>query len=417
MLGFLVGRRLVRLQAPDLVIDSASLGNLSALAACEAGGGPVLWLAGDEAIRFGSTADEAAQALKRNAILILRPDWESSAGAGGFALSEVVPLRALIPNVALAVDKKGHEEEVDIEGLDLDDEVLWVTGSHSSKRKKPKGGDDAAARLAVIATDPNRALLARIPISGGRPVAAALDANDPERMLTAAVLPLTGAEAEASNALTDALRDDPHLGPFVRPLTGAAGEPLGLLPGKDNGFDIEGIAVRRGRVYLGLRGPVLRGWAMILVIRPEDDGNGQLHLIPEAGGKRVVKLFVHLHGMGVRDLAFDGDDLLILAGPTMDVDGTQAVWRLTRPEDLTPDSLSEAAEPGSAGAGRLSRLFDIPTDGSGDRAEGLCRFDQGGERVVLITYDQTGPLRHLPGDAGMPRPEAVYLDLFRLPPQ
>ena len=38
------------------------------------------------------------------------------------------------------------------------------------------------------------------------------------------------------------------------------------LPGKDNGLDVEGIAVAGPRVYLGLRGPVLRGWATIVEI-------------------------------------------------------------------------------------------------------------------------------------------------------
>ena len=58
-----------------------------------------------------------------------------------------------------------------------------------------------------------------------------------------------------NDALTRALRDDPHLGPFLS------------IPSKDNGFDIEGLAAApNGRLFLGLRGPVLDGWACILEI-------------------------------------------------------------------------------------------------------------------------------------------------------
>ncbi len=56
--------------------------------------------------------------------------------------------------------------------------------------------------------------------------------------------------------LRDLLEDDEHLAPFL------------AIPGKDNGLDVEGIAVRGDRVLLGLRGPVLRGWALVLELRP-----------------------------------------------------------------------------------------------------------------------------------------------------
>ncbi len=414
MKGFMIGRRPVRLRGPKLVIDAGSLGNLSALAATESEDGPILWLAGDEAIRFAATAEQAARAKKRNALLLLRPDTVTDAAA--FELSEVIPLRTLLPNVSFAEDEKGHEDEVDIEGLYFDGDMLWLTGSHSSKRKKPKPGDADAERLAKTSTDGNRFLVARTPIAGGRPVAGMPAPGHAEQPLTAAALPLAAAGDAPGNAIIRALADDAHLAPFVRPLTRAEGDGSGPLPGKDNGFDIEGIAVRAGRVYLGLRGPVLRGWAMILAIRPEGDGAGGLRLAAHSAGRQVIKHFVYLGGMGVRDLAFDGDDLLILAGPTMEVDGTQAVWRLVRPHELAPDSLTGSSGDDSWDEGRLIRLFDLPMDEGGDRAEGLCRFDQAGERAVLVAYDRTSPRRHLPDADGKPVPEWVYLDLFRLTP-
>ena len=46
------------------------------------------------------------------------------------------------------------------------------------------------------------------------------------------------------------------------------------LPSKDNGLDIEGLAVLGNRVYLGLRGPVLRGRAIILELELEESEPG-----------------------------------------------------------------------------------------------------------------------------------------------
>jgi len=57
--------------------------------------------------------------------------------------------------------------EADIEGLAFDGHYLWLVGSHSLKRNKPKqkdGPDDGMKRLAKVSRDGNRYLLARIPL-------------------------------------------------------------------------------------------------------------------------------------------------------------------------------------------------------------------------------------------------------------
>jgi hypothetical protein len=62
------------------------------------------------------------------------------------------------------------EEEADVEGMDIDDEWLWLVGSHSVKRKNPKTGDSAAQvaeKLQKTSRDGNRHLLARIPLEDG----------------------------------------------------------------------------------------------------------------------------------------------------------------------------------------------------------------------------------------------------------
>ncbi len=46
------------------------------------------------------------------------------------------------------------------------------------------------------------------------------------------------------------------------------GAVTSAVPGKDNGLDIEGLAVSEDRIFIGLRGPVLRGWTVILAMPP-----------------------------------------------------------------------------------------------------------------------------------------------------
>ncbi|MCD2187568.1 DUF3616 domain-containing protein [Actinomycetospora soli] len=195
------------------------------------------------------------------------------------------------------VDLPGSaDDEVDVEGIDVTDEYVWVTGSHSAKRKKVKAGtppEKVGKRLRKISAEEPRRLLARLPRGAdGFPTAGGVR------------LPTDG------RGLFAALEDDDHLGPFLG------------IPGKDNGFDVEGLAaIGADRVLLGLRGPVLRGWAVVLELTL-GEGDGGLALLG------VRKHFLDLRGLGVRDLVRDGDDLLVLAGPTMVLSRPARVLRI-----------------------------------------------------------------------------------------
>ncbi len=266
------------------------------------------------------------------------------------------------------------DEEADLEGMAVADGYLWVVGSHGLKRKniKPdKSHADNAKRLSKVALDGNRRLLACLPIepdANGEPclVRKAADGRRARRLK---------GDAE-SNLLTRALADDPHFGPYM------------AIPGKDNGFDVEGLAVDGRRLLIGLRGPVLRGWSALLELAVEarDD---QLRLAPlDDSGTLIRKHFLQLDGLGVRDLHFAGDDLYILAGPTMVLNGDIRVfkWPAARPllaANREPVRFEEA----------LTESVSLPHGRGTNRAEAICELPQElsrGKASWLVLYDAPG---------------------------
>ena len=90
-------------------------------------------------------------------------------------------------------------------------------------------------------------------------------------------------------------------------------------------------------VFAQLRGsdpvhwsPVLRGWAMLIELKVVEPVDGRLDLAELDGWRRYRKHFLDLGGLGIRELLPDPaapDDLLILAGPTMDLDGPVHLFR------------------------------------------------------------------------------------------
>ncbi len=293
------------------------------------------------------------------------------------------------------IDLPDAKEEVDIEGLAYDGGYLWLVGSHSVRRKDddPDAGrvKKRINRLRRTSRRGNRYLLARIPIVADADngasfalAARATDPNDRGRALRAARL----RGGRRRNALTDALRDDDHLAPYLE------------IPGKENGFDIEGLAVVGDRVFLGLRGPVLRGWAVVLAISVEDDPDDdtRLRLRPIGPKQRLYeKHFLDLCGLGVRELCADGEDLLILAGPTMELDGRASVFRWPNVAAVRGDSLTERDV--------LETVVDLPY-GVGEKAgvehpEGLALLGDGdrGKQLVVV-YDAPGKHRRR-GRAGV----------------
>ncbi|MGC1954983.1 MAG: DUF3616 domain-containing protein [Gammaproteobacteria bacterium] len=358
--AFLLSRVLLQFSESAEESHQDIIGDLSAVALTPDGS---LWLASDECLGVERLSPIAAAAYGRHR---------------RFPLQEYVDLFNL-------------DDEIDIEGLDSSDNYLWFTGSHSTKRKKAKGKADASdiERIETIKTDANRYLLGRVPVVNGE-----LYRSYPSQDSAAPLVAATLEKTNTGNVLTEALRDDPHLGPFIKL----------HLPSKDNGLDIEGLAASHDRLFLGLRGPVLRGAASILELEVQQSDSGVLTLRPIGPeGQLYRKHFLELTGLGVRDLCLQGEDLIILAGPTMQLEGIIRAFRLRGALSLSHESFSQL------GDGTLELLFDLPLLPGFDHGEGISLCPMlGVDDAVLVVYDDPAPQRfHGTG--------AVYADVFRLP--
>jgi hypothetical protein len=265
----------------------------------------------------------------------------------------------------------GADGEMDIEGLCVEGGFLWIAGSHSLRRCKPKrqesDADDALARMEEIEREPNRYFLGRIPLVQEESGLLAPARSDGERH--AAWLKF----GKRRSALARWVADDPHLGPFLE------------IPSKENGFDVEGLAVRGSQVWLGLRGPVLRGHAVILRLDFKEQGTDRLKARRIDGRRRYRKYLVDTRGLGVRDMRFDGDDLLLLVGPTMSLEGPAFLLRWC---GAVRDDASGVVDPG-----RIETVAELPYQLHVDHPEGIDLWPEGGPGALLVIYDAPAPER------------------------
>jgi Protein of unknown function (DUF3616) len=276
--------------------------------------------------------------------------------------------------------------EADLEGISYCEGYLWVVGSHSALRDGAKGrtASDAIAALAKVRRSGNRFLLARIPVerSGAGPVLMRRSRTEDGRLLNAARLP----GGRKNDALTRALRDDPHLGPFLS------------IPSKDNGFDIEGLAAAPGgRLFLGLRGPVLDGWACVLEVNVATHLRRNHELVLRKIARHSTstrtdalyrKHFLDLEGAGIRDLCLAGRDLLVLTGPPMRGKGTAQVrqWH---------DALASKGER-MLNEEQLPTLLELPYREKKDHAEGIAVIGRKEHRIwLMVIYDSAGKGRRV----------------------
>jgi Protein of unknown function (DUF3616) len=292
------------------------LGNLSGAAAS----GEFLWTVSDE----GRTLE----CLKR--------DGE------GFSLKEQFQLDKVFGSVIPGADDS-EPHELDLESIDIADGRLWLCGSHCRVRKKPL--DDGMAlrpHSAVRRPRTSRYLFGSITLK-------------PDGALGGAqALPFTGPES-----LRGQLAGNEFLKPFLE------------LPSKENGFDIEGLAVIGKTAFIGLRGPLIDSFAVVVALTL---GGG-----PAIKGS--VTHFLDLGGLAVRELARDGDDLLVIAGPVSDA---MSPFRLVRWTPGQPETVQ-----------KVIPLFDwLP---GAEKPEGMTLLNRSGQRGLIVLYDKPDKTARISG--------------------
>jgi hypothetical protein len=150
------------------------------------------------------------------------------------------------------------------------------------------------------------------------------------------------------------------------------------------------VAVAGARMFLGLRGPVLRGWAVLLEIAVEPAVDPRFLQLKEVRpGIWYHTHFLHLDGLGVRDLCCLHADLLIVAGPTMALDGPVRMYRWK--DALTTTDAQVVSHP--------DLVREVPCGTAGDHAEGftLLTKEDAEPAKVLVVYDS--PAKHRLQDA------------------
>lgn len=316
-------------------------------------------------VRVGDTVFLAGD--ENAAIERLTPDGNDWGNHRRFPLAELV-------------DLDSPEEEADLEGLAIDDEWLWVLGSHARTRPKIKKSHQDridTSELADLKNTRPRCVLARIPLI--EQDGAWLPAREDGGRRAASLK-----QTRRGNALAAMLRRDELVRPFTR------------IPAKEGGVDLEGIAVCGDRVAFGMRGPVIGGHALLIEARTRTTAKGNLKLAGEP-----VKRLLAMEGLGIRDLKRCGDHLLILAGPTTGLSGPCALylwrgWTGDPPQD-----------PRRVRLHRPERLFDLPFGRGFDHPEGLALWD--GHRLLVVN---DSPAKTRLTDKG----RALAADLYALPP-
>jgi hypothetical protein len=255
--------------------------------------------------------------------------------------------------------------ELDGEGVAFYKDAFYVIGSHGHPRKHTEDCKDQTPSEENTAKISAASQIVRIRLNDE--VGKRLSMHD--------VL-----EVKATPKLRQIMIDNEMLRPFVDKC---------IEPKDGNGVTIEGIAVMDDRLYVGFRGPSLRGGAPILSVP-------LAMLFGDHTGEADLAVVSLEEGRGIRDLAPYKDGLLVLAGPRGSEQGKYDVhWWDRRHNGLEPV--------------RMKPLGDITKQAGADKPdkerkpEGLLPLDQpGGQLRLLILSDGA--------DAEEGAPRAVLVD-------
>lgn len=245
---------------------------------------------------------------------------------------------------------KNDDKEFDLEGITRhgDGRAYYVVGSHGLVRKSIFRDKDDGSTLKKIRER--------------------FEDESPERQESREHL--IRLEIDDSGQLVAGSRKDASLRDVID--NQVVLKRFGPIASKENGVDIEGIASDGERLYLGLRGPVLRfGFAIVLVLRPEPVRDVELR-------------YLQMDGRGIRDIARVKGGFLVIAGPVGDSSVPCQLYHWDGGDGLP--GKRTAADPPS---GRVTLLGTIPSS-PGAEPEGLVVLKDNGadpRYEVLVVYD------------------------------
>ena len=189
---------------------------------------------------------------------------------------------------------RGINGELDAEAAATDGYFFYVSGSHSAKRSDCSSNPDSR-HVIRMALDP----------ATGRAVQA--DVVDTGRLWQ-----LMQAQSELQ----------PYVG--ERKCLGTESVPKAPKLVGQQGINIEGMAVKGGRLFWGFRGPVVKGVALVLAVNA--DAMFQNAAPKPADLNATVTRLALGERRGIRDMVAVSDGLLLLAGPDDDEASRSVGW-------------------------------------------------------------------------------------------
>ena len=270
--------------------------------------------------------------------------------AGGREYQEVDPCISLDGRECGSV-REGTE--VDIEGIAWGEKHVYMVGSHSRARKNAEEGktpEHNRKRLETVKIEPSREQLFRFKL-------------DDRGKLDGTMKRISLRNLFANHRILAMFQ---------------------AIPSKKNGLDIEGLAVGKDKdgkeaLYLGFRGPVLRGNHAMVMVLEFDDGKFKEKKIKDD----PTICFLNLAGRGIRGITEAGSDgFLVLGGPVTDAEADDPATRYAvyQWDGKSSDFATEPRKP----------LCHVPGPAAA-KAEGieLLNKDRGADQVyrLLIVYD------------------------------
>ena len=231
--------------------------------------------------------------------------------------------------------------EIDIEGIAVDGDSYYIVGSHGLSKKQGKRQDN---RFTIFRLKVDRAT----GMPGGRSTSNPVETTD----------------------LIDVLRADSILREhFAKPL-------------QQRGLNIEGLAAKNGRLFIGFRAPNIDGHAFVMEIRAQDVFGQEMR--PNYALHRL-RLGA---GLGIREMVPWGTSFLMIVGNA----GSEPSEKYTTSEDYEADRPFFLFAWDGKGPD-VHRIGRIP-DGEG-QPEAMTILDEAEDHMtVLILFD--GPSQGRP---------------------